>query len=175
MNKYFLFVLLVLVVSSCRRDPNSGDEPLCSSRANNVSNSLRLDGLYYYISPANTEQASVYILNANGTIGDTGLNLPISNASATLNSTSFINYVYDNKSYWGVYRIEGSNIQIDTWHANSNGKDYGYRWSGEILSDSCFKIMNSSRCDGSEFRSRDELYYFYPLENKPDSVTSLIP
>lgn len=115
------------------------------------------------------------MLNSNGTVGETGMDLPISNAQTHLNSASFINYASDNKGYWGVYHIEGSSIKIDTWHVDTNGKDYGYRWSGEILSDTSFRISSSARCDGSERESRDRVYYYYPLTNKPDSVTSLIP
>ncbi|MEZ4798203.1 MAG: hypothetical protein R2809_00200 [Flavobacteriales bacterium] len=69
-----------------------------------------------------------------------------------------------------------SNIYIDTWHAIAgNGKDYGYRWTGEILSDTSFRIVSSQLCNGSEFSALNEIYYFHPLESKPDSVTSLIP
>ena len=175
MNKYFLFCILLSAISSCKPDPNSGDEPLCSSRSNNVSNSLRLGGMYYYISPAVSEQAFVYILNANGTLGETALGLPLSNAEAVFGSSAFLRTIRDNKNYFGVSHIEGSNIYIDRWHGDSNGRDFGYRWSGEILSDTSFKIISSSRCDGSERDSRDKVYYFYPLESKPDSVTSLIP
>ncbi|MEZ4799963.1 MAG: hypothetical protein R2809_09365 [Flavobacteriales bacterium] len=167
--------IILLMFAACKRDPNSRDEPLCSARSNNVSNLLKLNGMYYYISQANSERAFIYILNANGTIGRTGTDLPLTNAQTKLTSPEFISFISDNKSYWGVYHIEGSNILIDTWHADSNGKDYGYRWAGEILSDTSFRIISSSLCNGSEFRNEDEVYYFYPLENKPDSVTSLIP
>lgn len=176
MQNYFLFFFIILLeLSSCKPDPNGGDEPLCSSRANNFSNSLRLGGMYYYQSQGNTEEAFVYILNANGTLGETALGLPLSNAEEVFGSSAFLRTISDNKNYFGVYHIEGSNIYIDRWHGDSNGRDYGYRWSGEILSDSSFIIISSSRCDGSEFRSRNQVYYFYPLENKPDSITSLIP
>ena len=84
-------------------------------------------------------------------------------------------FIDDRKSYWGVYHIEDSNIFIDTWHITSNGINKGYRWSGEILSDSSFRITSSSLCDGAEYRTLNRLYYFHPLTNKPDSVTSLIP
>jgi hypothetical protein len=174
MQNYFLFFILLLELSSCKPDPNSRDEPLCSSRVNNVSNSLRLGGIYYYISPAVSEHAFVFILNANGTVGQTTVNLPLSNGVTVFSSSAFLRTIRDNKNYFGVYHIEGSNIYIDRWHGDSNGRDYGYRWSCEILSDSSFKIFSSSRCDGSELRSRDEVYNFYPLESKPDSVTSLI-
>jgi hypothetical protein len=160
---------------ACKKDPNRGDEPLCSARSENNTNALRLGGFYYYQSSLNPERVSIYILNSNGTLGDTGIELPLTNAQSKFNSASFLSYISDNKSYWGVYHIEGANIKIDTWHADSNGKDYGYRRKGEILSDTSFVITSSELCNGSEFRNRYEVYYFYPLNNKPDSVTSLIP
>jgi hypothetical protein len=174
-NNFFLFCILLAAISSCKPDPNSGDEPLCSSRSVNSGTALRLAGFFYFQSSLNPDRVSVYILNSNGTLGNTSMGLPLSNAQSNFSSSSFLNYISDNKSYWGVYHIEGSNIYIDTWHASSNGKDYGYRWRGEILSDSSFKIISSSRCNGSEFSSENKIYYFYPLESKPDSVTSLIP
>ena len=175
MKPYKLFPLLLIICIACKKDPNRGDEPLCSLRSENNSNALRLGGFYYYQSSLNPERVSIYILNSNGTLGDTGIELPLTNAQSKFNSASFLSYISDNKSYWGVYHIEGANIKIDTWHANSNGKDFGYRWSGDILSDTSFRITSSALCDGSEYTSLDRLYYFYPLSNKPDSVTSLIP
>ena len=174
--KYIIITCFAVLFNlSCKEVSEQGDEPLCGSRSVNSGTALRLGGFYYSTSNLSPGRAFIYILNSNGTLGRTSLELPLSNAQSNFSSSSFMNYMSDNKGYWGVYRIEGSNIYIDTWHASSNGKDYGYRWRGEILSDSSFKIFSSSRCDGSELRSRDEVYNFYPLESKPDSVTSLIP
>jgi hypothetical protein len=175
MKYIFLFCFAVILNLSCKEVSEQGDEPLCSSRANNVSNSLRLGGMYYYISPAVNEHAFVYLLNANGTVGNTTITLPLSSGVTVFSSSAFLRTIRDNKNYYGVYHIEGSNINIDTWHVSSNGIDYAYRWSGNILSDTSFRIVSSQLCNGSDFRVEDKVYYFYPLENKPDSVTSLIP
>ncbi len=175
MKYIFLICFAVILNLSCKEVSEQGDEPLCSSRSVNSSNALRLGGFYFSTSSLSPGRAFIYILNSNGTLGNTSMGLPLSNAQSNFSSSSFLNYISDNKSYWGVYHIESSSIYIDTWHASSNGKDYGYRWTGEILSDTSFRILSSQLCNGSEFRSEDEVYYFYPLENKPDSVTSLIP
>lgn len=173
--KYTILLSFILLLSaSCKRDVQKDGE-LCTTRSNDDSGALRLGGFYYYDSPLSSGSVSVYILNANGTVGRTGMDLPLTNASEVFSSSDFLNFASDNKGYWGVYHIVGSNIFIETWHADSNGRDDAYRWSGEILSDTSFVIKSSERCNGSEYSTENELYYFYPCENKPDSVTSLIP
>ena len=173
--KYPILLSFILLLSaSCKRDVQKDGE-LCTTRSNDDSGALRLSGFYYYESSLNPGRAYIYILNANGTVGRTSMEFPLSNAEARFNSSSFINYASDNKGYWGVYHIVGSNIFIETWHVDSNGRDDAYRWSGEILSDTSFVIKSSERCNGSEYSTENKLYYFYPCENKPDSVTSLIP
>ena len=170
-----LLVAILILCASCEKNPNLGDLPLCSERAVNNSNALRIGGMYYFESSANPGYAYIFLLNANGTVGETGIEMPLSDAPAKFSSSSFLNYIKNNKDYWGVYHIEGSKIYIDTWRSDGNNKDFGNRWSGDILSDTSFTITSRNSCDGSSPKSVNKTYYFYPLSSKPDSVTSLIP
>lgn len=174
MKPYKLFPLLVIICIACKKNSNGGEDPLCSKRAENNSNQLKLNG-FYYLQTESSEYLYIYILNQNGTLGRTTIPGPLSSAEAYLNSSSFLNAIEDSKSYWGVYHVSGSSIDIDTWHANSNGRNFGFRWSGNILSDTSFIVTNNARCDGSDFEIYNKTYYFYPTSSKPDSVTSLIP
>ncbi len=175
MKLFKLLLLSLIVCASCKKDPNRGDEPLCSERSVNNSSALRLGGIYYFESSGNPGYAYLFILNANGTVGDTGIEMPLKDASNKFSSPSFRNFMSDNKSYWGVYHINGSRIHIDTWKDKGDTKDYGYRWSGDILTDTSFQITSGGFCDGSNSITMNKIYYFYPVSNKPDSVTSLIP
>lgn len=82
----------------------------------------------------------------------------------------------NSKIWWCVYKIIGdTGIQIECWYSTYEGPYKGAVRSGKILNNTTFHITESWRSDGSENRSKDEVYHFKALSPKPDSTNGFIP
>lgn len=175
--RFRLTLMLILLCVSCKRCRERFDDDLCSTRKNNATSALKLQGVYYrtYYASDGSLNYEVFCLYRNGVLRSLGgyteqewNNLPddiISNASYLSKSTS--------KIYWGIYTLDGTTIQYEKWYP-SNDYLHVYKTEGVILNDTTFTTNNFSRCDGSENYSQPNTYHYKSLIVKPDSTNNYI-
>jgi hypothetical protein len=169
-----IFLLYFLFVFSCKKCRERNDDPLCSARTTNTGSSIQLDGLYYY-SYGNGSAYQLLFLYQNGVILNPGVvDSSVFNGNpAQLISQYFLSNYKNVKTDWGIYEIKDSTILLEQWYPAEN-YFYVYQRKGVIVNDSTFIFSQSSRCDGSENRSINEVFHFKKYAPKPDSTNQFV-
>ena len=150
------------------------DEELTIKREDNNSGKIRLDGYYYdtYFYSKDSNFVSLLLLFRNGISQDRDLNkrknVEIGNIELD-NSELRKNF----KNTWGVYKIEGDNIEIQAWTPSTTCSDVSIA-KGKILSDTTIKINDVKLSNGKQISTGEAIFKFRPYSPKPDSVVSFI-
>ena len=133
---------------------------------------MNINGYYYY-QWTNQEVREVLVLYNNGVCLETSIE-GSENYELANNIQNGLNPNYRNiKFVWGLYNIYDTIIQIEKWYPSEVYFPV-YKRIGRVLNDSTFTITNSSRCDGSEGATQEEIWHFKPYSNKPDSTNPYI-
>jgi hypothetical protein len=143
-------------------------EPLKMAREDNLGERLKINGVYRYYDNARKIESNIFLYR-NGIILQ-GSCADIAYKSdeqiiaylTSLQHNPCLDIVYA----WGVYKIEGSKIKIETWMSDPY-KYYSKMADGNIIDDTMFCIDNwhTKGCDTFRFR-------YLPV--KPDSTNQFI-
>lgn len=171
----FLIVLCAIVNQNCSNFDGCHDEELGFPRVDNLSNKLKTGGYYYGdLSGVNPDSPNIYVLNQNGVF----LNMNSFEQSDALSGNVNLG-VSDlqkkHKGFWGIYKIEGVQIEIQSWTPNANGCVSVLTEKGIILNDSTFKITTWEGSKDKKIHAVDALFKFVSFSPKPDSIVSFIP
>jgi len=155
------FALLLLILISCTMRL----KPLLIERVDYEGNDFRIDGYYYYFGVTDDESYfEVYFFYKNGVAyhsSTTGTNcLEIENhilSEYHLQSMNNVPY------RWGVYKVQGTEIQYSGWSTSVGGPYPAFKREWEILNDSTLYS-----------REFDETWHFKEFSPKPDSTNRFI-
>ena len=158
----------MMFIFSCRA---LFDEKLTLPRRDYTGNELRTDGYYYYFTKNNTV---VYFLYRNGIIlcahsySTHDLN--------TVESEMIRLYpeVLKNKAGWGVFVVNGNEIEYDEWNAPTGSSLPIIKRKGYIENDTTFRITESYYSDIKKTDYKEFVYRFKQFDNKPDSTNRYI-
>lgn len=162
-------------MSMCRCTQWQVDEELSLSKMPYTGNGLRTDGYYYR---AGEKAIIVMFLFKDGTMIQAG-SIPIQeiqNREEMFKNGEFYNHIKNNKTCWGVYRIEDEIITTNFWV--SPRPFHCFFEEGTILNDTTFVIQSYYRMlDGEKVGETeiDETYHFHQFSPKPDSTNIFIP
>ncbi len=161
-NKYskmisYSFFLFLLVIPSCKERY----EELELVRTDYDGKKLKLDGYYYYQEPNFT---TLFFLYKNGVIYDPG-----SKKDTDLNKIdSFIIKIpplsREARIRWGIFQVNVSEINIETWDIVSGGKIPTNIRKYNILNDTTIVSNNDAKL----------IYKFRKFSPKPDSINNFI-
>jgi hypothetical protein len=173
-----LFVSFLLIfVQSCSKIFKCKDDELTIPRTENNTNKLKLDGYYYNIYSFDTSSAEVYLLYQNGIFFNA-----VSKDLADIKNNTIDLYLpdlaYQYKGFWGTYKIDSNNIEIEYWLPQANHCVKLSYNKGEILNDTTFKITyvrTSYRGEVGYEKNVNDIFYFKQYSPKPDSTISFIP
>jgi len=167
-----LALLVLLTMSGCSKWQE--DEKLTLPKQPNTGSELRTDGYYYR---AGEESIIVAFFYKDGTMIQAG-SIPveeISNREEMFKNGEFYNHIKNNKTCWGVYRIEDEKITTNYW---VSPKPYRcYIEEGTIQNDTTFIIQRYYRTENGEVvdeTDANNIYHFHQFSPKPDSTNMFI-
>jgi hypothetical protein len=176
MIKILFFIQAVLLTQSCEK-MTCKDDALTIARVDNNSGKLRLDGYYYGdISGVNAEYPNIYLFYQNGIFSNAN-SYSLSDAEAGNVTLNFPELKYQHKGDWGVYKIDGNNIEIEYWVSRSCGGVGLLYESGKILNDTTFKITywrHSVEGRTKQEKNIEAIFKFKGYTPKPDSTNNFI-
>ena len=175
-----MFTLLsaVLFMTTCKK--NKADDELFIIRAENMSTHLTMNGYYYLQYPLQSGgyRYDIYFFYSNGIIlyGESPSDSSLPQIQTEYKSGAYYQRVKNIKYYWGVYKVEGTNIKFERWYPSE--RPYrAYVREGKILNDTTFQITESYRMkegQKTEAASENETYYFKHFLPKPDSTNTFV-
>ena len=176
MVKKILLILLFFFSILC----NSEDEDLLFEKKNAPENVLKYNGYYYLSKFEDNDRIKEYhdliFLYKNGILLETTLikiGSSFENENELLLDTGFINNIRNNKSNWGVFKIERDKILMETWVSVPN-KKIVYLNEGRIINDTTFEINKISKRNCNENKAVHFIYHFRHFLVKPDSTNDFI-
>ena len=171
----FLIILLILAMLNNCTKKGIGDDKLSLKRIPYYGNDLKIDGYYY--SKVGNEIFDTYFFYRNGVILSGGGNAPNTSpfnyVEKSFISISWQNSIKGDKIAWGIFQINGNQIQFERWYPSS-GLLPSYIRSGIILNDTTFLINKVIRSNGKEEEAINETYNFRKFSPKPDSTNSFV-
>lgn len=154
------------------------DDELTISRIDYSGSQLKIDGYYFGDANPNSSKpfANIYYLYRNGVFFTTGASDLDKAETGTI--TVDVNNEFGKriKGLWGVFRINGSTIEIERWQSSPTCATTVYE-RGDILNDTTFIITQR------EYRSKGKVvgsenpkstFHFRSLTQKPDSVNTYV-
>ncbi len=176
MIKIFILIQAILLTQSCEK-MTCKDDALTIDRINNDNNLLRLDGYYYGdISGINADYPNIYLFYQNGIFSNAN-SYNLSDAESGNVTINFPDLKYQHKGDWGVYKIDGDNIEIEYWVSRSCGGVGLLYQIGTVLNDTTFKITYwKHTVSGNTEREEniDAMFRFQEYSPKPDSTIKFI-
>ncbi len=176
MIKILFVIQVVLLTQSCEK-MTCKDDALALARADNNSGKLRLDGYYYGdISGINAEYPNIYLFYQNGIFSNAN-SYRLSDAEDGNVTLNFPELKYQYKGDWGVYKIDGNNIEIEFWVSRSCGGVGLLFERGTILNDTTFKITYWRHSGGGVTKQEENIdatFKFQEYTPKPDSTIIFI-
>lgn len=176
--KLIITIMFITILSACNKLWK--DDTLSFIRTVYAGDELRIDGYYYLKYPVadGTNRMNIYFLYENGIIlyGEAPSEANIETKEEDYRSGRYYDLVNDKKYYWGVFNIEGDNIQFERWYPSKPPLETYVR-SGKIVNDSTFVITESYRLKGNrkkDINKEEELYRFKHFAPKPDSTNRFI-
>jgi hypothetical protein len=174
-----LFLLAIpLIIQSCCFLMDTGDETFSFSRVEDNSAKLRLNGYYYGDVEGNfPDHPELFLLNQNGVFcNENGRE----GQGYLTGDVDFFNTPIrtQHKSYWGIYKINGNDIEIEYWEpAWCTGHGLTHL-EGVIVNDTTFLIKYWKYIENGSKKEEghvDAIFKFHQYSPKPDSVVSFIP
>ena len=80
-------------------------------------------------------------------------------------------------SFWGNFKIEGSNIKFETWFISDGGSKELHIKEGSIINDTTFVIIysyNVWKGDKNQQDYDEKTYHFKKFSSKPDSTNLFV-
>ena len=168
--KLLVFITFVTLLASC-----TIDDELSLNRSSYNGEQLRTDG--YFFQRDSNYIFTIYIFYTNGTLFYSVGGGKLENTDQLeqrLKDHNFIERLRNEKTSWGLFKIDNNKIQFERWYPYfENGKP-AYIRSGTILNDTTFHITKATRSDGSEEHVENEVYYFKQFSPKPDSSNTFV-
>jgi len=175
--KILLITSILVFNHACNKITECKDDELTITRTENKTGKIKLNGYYYSVFSFDTSSAEVYLLYQNGIFFDANSKDldDIKNNNVDLNLPDL---AYQYKGFWGTYKINGNNIEIEYWLPQANHCVKLSYNKGIILNDTTFKITYkkfSYKGETDYEESVNEIFYFKQYSPKPDSTISFIP
>jgi hypothetical protein len=177
-NNYMKSVLLISLMglfNNCEKIYS--DDKLSLSKKEYNGHQLKIDGYYYNVNKF-SNKASVYVFFKNGVLLNAGAGYDLTvpnNIELALSSPDLINKLKQDKTCWGLFRIDSNIIEFERWYHSGGSQKKVFVNSGIIINDTTFHITSSRRSDGSDKKFEDEIYKFRKYSPKPDSTNSYTP
>lgn len=173
-NLVFVFITVSGFCFSCKKLGFCEDKELGFDRVENNLGALRGGGYYYGdLTGSNPENPGIYIFYLNGTFYY-DVQRPLEDAQKGEIVLSGGDSRFNAKTGWGVYRITGNNLEIQSWLPSKNCHEVQVE-NGVIENDSVLVITQFYSTDDVEVKMVDSEFRFVPYSPKPDSVVSFIP
>lgn len=170
-----LATLYILVAQGCDIVNVCKDAKFGFARVENLSDTLRIDGYYYGgLSGRNSNRTNIYVLYRNGVFLNR-LSFDLDDAQSGNVDLTLSDLAFENKGFWGVYRLDSTQIEIQSWIPRPNGCVHVFTEKGVILNDSTFEITSWQSSRDDEIRHVNAIFRFVQFSPKPDSVVSFIP
>jgi hypothetical protein len=152
------------------------DEKLTLVKTFYTGNELRMDGYYYEM---HNDLTTVYFLYRDGIIlyAYSHRNKSLDEIEAEMLNNDMYNGNRNkkgDKARWGVFLIDGNNIQFERWDASTGGGLPAIKCSGYIENDTTFRIIRTYSSETKKEYSVDWVYHFKQFANKPDSTNVYI-
>jgi hypothetical protein len=152
------------------------DEKLTLSKTSYLGSELRIDGYYYEL---HNDLTTVYFLYQDGIIlyAYSHRNKNLDEIEMDMLNNDMYNGNKNkkgDKTRWGVFLIEGKNIQFERWDASTGGRLPTIKCSGYIVNDTTFHITRTYSSETEKEYFVDWIYHFKQFDNKPDSTNVYI-
>jgi hypothetical protein len=175
--RIFIAVAILALYSSCSKDKIWKDDDLSIQRADYNGTELKTNG-YYFNKWGDPEINSIYFFYSNGVLlkGGSPYVNDISQREQDFKNGVYYEFAKKTKYLWGVFIIDSNVVKFEKWYP-SEPPYWSYVNEGLILNDTTFVIKSKYRMkDGkkTEYSELDEVYYFKPFPNKPDSTNSFV-
>ena len=169
---YFFVLIILMSFSSCKEDP---EPKLGTPRDAYTGSQLRTDGYFSLTYDNGQPRLLNYILYRNGMLlfGGSPLISDKSKREAEFGNGIWNETAAPEKTFWGLFTINASDIMFDQWQLRDGGALASYKTYGKILNDTTF-VMTSTTRFGFENETLDEIYRFTPLSKKPDSTNQFL-
>ena len=174
----FLMVLFIMTLFTyCDSDWNEDDE-LTMDRMPFDGNELRLDGYYYENRDIIDGKQWIHInfFYGNGIMLN-GFAMKIEDIGIKeeeFRNGKFHEFVKMHKAEWSVFQIDGDNITYEVFATSSTGALRAYMYTGKILNDTTFHIIQSERSGSNKYSEEDFICRFKKFDGKPDSTNRFI-
>lgn len=172
-NKIKYLILLLLFCVSCEKCKENPPEELCNGAFPYTTNELRLDG--YYFGKYNETDGDILIFYRNGVMlyGGISNEADLGSKESSFADGSYHADAVSDEYKWGVFRVSGNSFYYERHYPSTNSW-LVYVMEGNIENDTTIQITKSYRCDGSEFREKNRIFYFKQFNLKPDSTNSFV-
>lgn len=180
MQKRALFIIIwitiILGLSNCRFGLCK-DDNLRLPQENYTGDQLKIQGYFFGDSTSNIAPifVDVIVLYNNGVVLQT--QLPTSEIEPNVSPfSSFTTPATDIREDWGLFRINGSYIEIERWRESGCGAKTKYE-VGTILNDTTFvMIAREYRQNGQagKLERPNSIYRYRSLTQKPDSTNNFL-
>ena len=159
--------LLVTGLGAC--DFITGNDELSLDRRPYLGNELRMDGYYYDSGPTSEgERYIAYFFYRDGVVRYGGSSVGRDELERKV-------HLYGDRRYdWGVFHIDGDQIEFEKWYPGDGPYSPAYVRSGHILNDTTFTITSSRRSNGEDADQKNEVFHFRAFSPKPDSSNVFI-
>lgn len=170
-----LCICLSFLSTSCQRLGLCKDKEFSFDRIDNTTGKLRLDGYYYsqYFSDSTQDLSLVCFLYENGIYegNSSGPNEEVREGDVEIDDSFGRNNA---KTSWGIYKIEGDEIEIQFWLPTQLSCHAIQVEKGVIENDTTFIITSTYTTKDDDVREVNSVFRFVPYSPKPDSTNSFI-
>lgn len=171
---FVLLLSLGVLFASCEKLGLCKDDELTLDRQDNNTSELKIDGYYHYPIETDTSKSYVFVFYKNGLI----YNAFGAKNKKEIEENTLDLIIYNNgresKPGWGVYKIAGSDIEIQYW-PYSMGCSPIITERGEILNDSTIILSSIESSYDCVLNEQNKTLYFKKYSPKPDSTNNFIP
>ena len=167
--------LALTILCSCKQCKDDIPNELCSKKTPMSLGSLRTDGYYFrQIDEAPARREILFLYN-DGVLLYGGLVYmeDLGQKEQEYSSGEYYNFAKSNQNLWGNFRIVDSEISYERWHPSTNYQ-LAFVSKGFLLNDSSFRMVMTSRCDGTEWHSNQDDFQFKSFTSKPDSTNQFV-
>jgi hypothetical protein len=178
-GRSWVLPFLLLLLGGCGTE-EPGDQSPSFRRADYAGGLFRMDGYYHHVfaSDSNSvpvQRVRILFFYGNGVFlhGGAPTLSGLPQREEEFRNGGFYLEHKEDKSHWGVFRVEEMAIVDEGWVA-SGGTYAIVRETKEIIDDTTLILTGSERLDGSERRVLNETYRFQPFGPKPDSQAAFI-
>lgn len=188
-NKLLSITFIVFVLTSCGLFPISREEAIDEDRftyfmkedPRTIKSNLSLNGVYvkkkgdYFPSGSDSafKACSILILYSNGLFYRTGIGPCFYEDKLIERNITVFEFDRSWPSAWGAFIMERGRIKMQTFNPKPEWPPRIYpleTFEGTILNESTIKV-DEYRTPYGETHYVSSVYNFYPLENKPDSLS----